>query len=469
MIVSCANCLLTAFLVVSAMPHLRSTSSQVARMARAIERGYLLPKPCGSSFVLVETPVAARVADLARSLEVHRKHELLVGTHFHHASRATVAASTLVHPAQLRADAAAHRCGNSARHRRWLPLEVSYHAAAALPGSSSASRWADACSDSEFTPCSAADGGALCSAPVSLAAVGGVLRCSSSLPDGGVLCCARSGCDAACQVENLEPQYDLNVCSATNPLGCSESTVGGELMKLIGLQSSLLASLVLRMEAVASSAPLAVAAEAAEPVKPTNRISAAQVSELLSASTAFVMDQTSALITTANDGYVECFAKIRDRLAHLDAEVSLLKTSLPSASSSMSSSSPGTALSPPPVGGAVASCPPNHVEGSIDDLPFLVGQPVSLVGLKSVKFNGQSGLVTDALNSSGRIGVLLWSELLPMAVSPINVVNALPAMMTDECAECRCIVNLYNSQPCGCPPDAARPALFRHFGNQLFD
>eukprot|EP00445_Apocalathium_hangoei_P067200 CAMPEP_0204122682 /NCGR_PEP_ID=MMETSP0361-20130328/8862_1 /ASSEMBLY_ACC=CAM_ASM_000343 /TAXON_ID=268821 /ORGANISM="Scrippsiella Hangoei, Strain SHTV-5" /LENGTH=516 /DNA_ID=CAMNT_0051074039 /DNA_START=137 /DNA_END=1685 /DNA_ORIENTATION=+ len=489
------------------MPHLRSTSSQVARMARAIERGYLLPKPCGSSFVLVETPVAARVADIARSLEVHRKHELLVGTHFHHASRATVAASTLVHPAQLRADAAAHRCGNSARHRRWLPLEVSYHAAAALPGSSSASRWADACSDSEFTPCdladdadvpcvssaeavtrmevtedclllndpwskvdapppralapvttssedpwarwfsfssSAAAGGALCSAPVSRAAVGGVMRCSSSLPGGGVLCGARSGCDAACQVENLELQYDLNVCSAANPLGCSESTVGGELLKLIGLQSSLLAGLVLRMEAVASSAPLAVAAEAAEPVKPTNRISAAQVSELLSASTAFVMDQTSTLITTANDGYVECFAKIRDRLAHLDAEVSLLKTSLPSASSSMSSSSPGTALSPPLVGGAVASCPPNHVEESIDDLPFLVGQPVSLVGLKSVKFNGQSGLVTDALNSSGRIGILLWSQLLPMAVSPINVVNDLPAMMTDECAECRCTVNLNN-------------------------
>mmetsp|Transcript_156755 Transcript_156755/g.500219 ORF Transcript_156755/g.500219 Transcript_156755/m.500219 type:complete len:185 (-) Transcript_156755:37-591(-) len=184
------------------------------------------------------------------------------------------------------------------------------------------------------------------------------------------------------------------------------------------------------------------------------------------------MDQTSALITTANDGYVECFAKIRDRLAHLDAKVSLLKASrplLPTASSSMSASSPGTALSPPPVGGAVASCPPNHVEGSIDDWPFLVGQPVSLVGLKSVKYNGQSGLVTDALNSVGRMGVLLWSELLPMAVSPINVVNVLPAMMTDECAECRCIVNLDNSQPCGCPPEAARPALFRHFGNQLFD
>ena len=88
MSVSCECRLFTALLVVLAMPHTRSTSSQVTRLARAVERGYLLRKPCGTSFVLVATPVADRVSDIARSLEIHRKHELLVGIHFHHASHA---------------------------------------------------------------------------------------------------------------------------------------------------------------------------------------------------------------------------------------------------------------------------------------------------------------------------------------------------------------------------------------------
>mmetsp|Transcript_14919 Transcript_14919/g.47877 ORF Transcript_14919/g.47877 Transcript_14919/m.47877 type:complete len:359 (-) Transcript_14919:181-1257(-) len=52
------------------------------------------------------------------------------------------------------------------------------------------------------------------------------------------------------------------------------------------------------------------------------------------------------------------------------------------------------------------------------DERFLIGQPVSLVGLKSLKYNGLSGLVTDDLNASGRIGVLLWTELKPLASWP---------------------------------------------------
>jgi len=102
------------------------------------------------------------------------------------------------------------------------------------------------------------------------------------------------------------------------------------------------------------------------------------------------------------------------------------------------------------------------------DERFLIGQPVSLVGLKSLKYNGLSGLVTDDLNASGRIGVLLWTELKPLAFLAVNVVDSMPTMISDLCIECRCSVNLYNSLPCGCPPDAARPGLFRHFGDQLF-
>mmetsp|Transcript_29023 Transcript_29023/g.93226 ORF Transcript_29023/g.93226 Transcript_29023/m.93226 type:complete len:136 (-) Transcript_29023:37-444(-) len=135
----------------------------------------------------------------------------------------------------------------------------------------------------------------------------------------------------------------------------------------------------------------------------------------------------------------------------------------------MSASSPSAALTPPLVGGAVAPCPLNPVDVIVGGPQFLVGQPVVLVGLKSVMFNGRSGLVTEVPNSAGRLGVLLWTESLPMAFLPSNVSEAMPHMISDECIECRCFVNLNNSQPCGCPSEAVRPALFRSFGRQLFE
>mmetsp|Transcript_61627 Transcript_61627/g.161396 ORF Transcript_61627/g.161396 Transcript_61627/m.161396 type:complete len:444 (-) Transcript_61627:39-1370(-) len=437
-------CAALAVLVVAllGMPHVRSPIAAAARHARAIELGFVKSRSADVRHVQVAAVVAKRVKLIAHPLEAHRRHEQLLGVHHHHASRAAAAVRHPVPADCHQRDIACHRLANSARHRCWGDLSS-----------------ADGDLDD---PCSVAAPGPLVDGP-----------CSSSLPAGGVLCGAtdpcfslllpvggcptfspRAGCDAACQTEQL-------------PVDAMATFGDSKLMdKFLSLQSELFEKFLLRL--------LPAAAEPVrEPVVPVNRISVAQVSELIAANSVILMGQTAALVETAHAGFVDCFVKIRDRLGLLDAEVdSLLKASRtppPTTSSSMSASSPSAALTPPLVGGAVAPCPLNPVDVIVGGPQFLVGQPVVLVGLKSVMFNGRSGLVTEVPNSAGRLGVLLWTESLPMAFLPSNVSEAMPHMISDECIECRCFVNLNNSQPCGCPSEAVRPALFRSFGRQLFE
>ncbi len=76
------------------------------------------------AFHLGRCSVATRAKARARSLVVHRSHELVVGRHFHHASHAAAAAGCHLPTHQFVADVAVVRAGNSDRHRNWLVDDV---------------------------------------------------------------------------------------------------------------------------------------------------------------------------------------------------------------------------------------------------------------------------------------------------------------------------------------------------------
>jgi len=99
------------------MPHCRSSASRLARRARALDRGFIVPCD-GARHVLVPHSLQPRVKAFASSLSLHDKHDALAGTRSHFARLASVAAYRENHISldELNVASKSHKRANSAKH-----------------------------------------------------------------------------------------------------------------------------------------------------------------------------------------------------------------------------------------------------------------------------------------------------------------------------------------------------------------
>jgi len=105
------------------MVHCHSVTARLKRTQRALDRGFLRPRPQpGFSWVATQTEVAPRLRDLARSLEAHRAHEAISGIHCHHASGAALVAKPLMTADDFKQSVLLHKRANAARHQPWADL-----------------------------------------------------------------------------------------------------------------------------------------------------------------------------------------------------------------------------------------------------------------------------------------------------------------------------------------------------------
>eukprot|EP00973_Karenia_brevis_P068342 9506520-Karenia_brevis.AAC.1 len=81
--------LIASQVVLHVMPHSRSHAKSAERWQRAVDRGYAQHILAGRQRIEVASEVAGRLKTLARSLEMHREHNLLAG----HASHSGVGAA----------------------------------------------------------------------------------------------------------------------------------------------------------------------------------------------------------------------------------------------------------------------------------------------------------------------------------------------------------------------------------------
>ena len=136
---------LAALLVAQVMPHLRSAAASSARCARAVERGFLRPRPVGSRHILVPETIAPRVRTVVSSMALHRDHcralQLDINTAAVAACRArelqVLSQEDLLHARQT------HRAANLAKHSwadvvaaRPLPTPSSSRGPLSCPGPS---------------------------------------------------------------------------------------------------------------------------------------------------------------------------------------------------------------------------------------------------------------------------------------------------------------------------------------------
>jgi len=104
------------------MPHLHRPEKLAVRRARALQRGFIRPRPPGCSFVEVSTHLAPRIRTMAKSVATHAAHNALLDRPEHFARHAALAAagSGLIDLPAARAALADHRAANRAKHH-WAP------------------------------------------------------------------------------------------------------------------------------------------------------------------------------------------------------------------------------------------------------------------------------------------------------------------------------------------------------------
>jgi len=114
---SSAALVVVLFLFVVVMPHCRSSASRLARRARALDRGFIVPCD-GARHVLVPHALQLRVKAITHSLNLHDKHDTLAGTRSHFARLASVAAYRGEHISlgELNIASKSHQRANSAKH-----------------------------------------------------------------------------------------------------------------------------------------------------------------------------------------------------------------------------------------------------------------------------------------------------------------------------------------------------------------
>ena len=96
----------------SCVPHSRSPTALVGRRARALERGFFVPRLAGSSRVLMQSSLAPRLRVAAKSLSLCATHAQLVGEVFHFAAHAALAVVPLLGAEHTKAALVVHRHRN---------------------------------------------------------------------------------------------------------------------------------------------------------------------------------------------------------------------------------------------------------------------------------------------------------------------------------------------------------------------
>ena len=98
-----------------------SAAARVARRQRAAQRGYVVPKPRGFTFLAVDTALAKRGAQVLRGLGATRAVEIEVGLHRRSSSDLALAAATALGSERASAFPAVTKHADAAKHRTWLP------------------------------------------------------------------------------------------------------------------------------------------------------------------------------------------------------------------------------------------------------------------------------------------------------------------------------------------------------------
>eukprot|EP00446_Apocalathium_sp_SHHI-4_P090043 CAMPEP_0177451362 /NCGR_PEP_ID=MMETSP0369-20130122/9726_1 /TAXON_ID=447022 ORGANISM="Scrippsiella hangoei-like, Strain SHHI-4" /NCGR_SAMPLE_ID=MMETSP0369 /ASSEMBLY_ACC=CAM_ASM_000364 /LENGTH=205 /DNA_ID=CAMNT_0018923947 /DNA_START=122 /DNA_END=736 /DNA_ORIENTATION=- len=122
---SSAALVVVLFLLVVVMPHCRSSASRLARRARALDRGFIVPCD-GARHVLVPHALQLRVKAITHSLNLHDKHDTLAGTRSHFARSASVAAFRGNHISlgELNVASTSHQRANSAKYCwKWADVD----------------------------------------------------------------------------------------------------------------------------------------------------------------------------------------------------------------------------------------------------------------------------------------------------------------------------------------------------------
>jgi len=105
------------------MVHKFSAEARARRRARALDRGFLRRRPIGQRFLQVQDSVAAAARPVIRSLELHARHDALVGQVHHNGREASLAAfqAGAINEDELRRSNGVHRAGGRAKHRVSVP------------------------------------------------------------------------------------------------------------------------------------------------------------------------------------------------------------------------------------------------------------------------------------------------------------------------------------------------------------
>jgi len=110
------------------MPHKHSATKLVERRRRAVELGYVVPRPAtGKSYIEVDTNIVSRVRAMAASLATHRSHELLAGRNFHFARHASAAVQDRIGSCMHRPASRVQRAANRAKHHHVSGEDPSKH------------------------------------------------------------------------------------------------------------------------------------------------------------------------------------------------------------------------------------------------------------------------------------------------------------------------------------------------------
>jgi len=97
------------------MVHSRSDDAKHARLLRAIERKFLVPKPGGCSLILVPSNIADRMRLETKSMKFQRRHCQLANKNCHYAMSATLAARPLISDKEFKAARVCHKVAARAR------------------------------------------------------------------------------------------------------------------------------------------------------------------------------------------------------------------------------------------------------------------------------------------------------------------------------------------------------------------
>ena len=103
---------------VEPMPHCHSPEKRRRRHLRAVERGYVRPRPSGCSHVAVPSALQDRVRSMTKSLDLHARHDHVAGRSSHFARAATLAAEAVggITASEKNDALRIHQAANKAKH-----------------------------------------------------------------------------------------------------------------------------------------------------------------------------------------------------------------------------------------------------------------------------------------------------------------------------------------------------------------